>query len=70
MGDIADDIYNRYVDEGGAFYKIQPPPKCKHCGKTDLNWQKVKGGKWRLHEGRAPHVCQPTANGFTEVPDA
>ena len=43
-------------------------PKCKHCGATGLNWQQVKGSKWRLHEGSKPHVCKTTADGFEDEP--
>ena len=40
---------------------------CRLCGATGLNWQMVEGGKWRLYEGREPHVCPTTADGFEEI---
>ncbi len=42
--------------------------RCNRCGKTGLNWQQVKGSKWRLHDGREPHVCQTSADGFDDEP--
>ena len=42
-------------------------PKCRRCGAEGLNWQQVKGSKWRLHEGSSLHVCPTTADGFEEV---
>lgn len=46
---------------------LPTPPKCKHCGAAGLNWQQVKGSKWRLHEGSKPHVCANTADGFGDA---
>lgn len=84
MGDITDwmhesgmlDMPDPFYDDaeyewGGA----QPPQRrrghvlrCRNCGAIGLNWQMVKGSKWRLHEGRLPHVCKTSADGFEDEP--
>lgn len=40
---------------------------CKVCGQRGLNWQQVKGSRWRLHEGDKVHLCQNAANDFDIV---
>ena len=46
---------------------LRQAPTCKHCGVAGLNWQQVKGSKWRLHEGSKPHVCANTAEGLGDA---
>lgn len=43
--------------------------KCKHCGKTDMEWRYIDA-KWRLYETdpsnsthRSPHICPKFAGG-------
>lgn len=69
MGEIADFFFDRIPDLGyGPYGKNKTSkPVCKHCGKTGLNWQKVKGSQWRLHDGKEVHVCKTSTEGFDEV---
>ena len=59
-----------WEDRHSAKPKRKKNLRCEHCGKGGLNWQQVKGSKWRLHDGREVHVCTPSAKGFGEVNDA
>lgn len=72
-GDAFDDLMrSHYADYSPATirHRRTERPRCEHCGKGGLNWQQVKGSKWRLHDGREVHVCAPSAKGFSEVNDA
>lgn len=65
MGDIADDIFNRYVDDGFWFSgrRSEPPPTvCKQCGSHAVFWQLVKG-QYKLFSRNTltEHVCDPDA---------
>lgn len=69
MGEMADFFIGQQLDRGWSPYggRRKPKPVCKHCGKTGLNWQKVKGSQWRLHDGQEVHVCKTSTEGFDEV---
>lgn len=47
-----------------------PPLKCKHCGATDVYWQRIQGHYVLTDKTTlARHVCPPavnTAEGFEE----
>jgi hypothetical protein len=73
MGEMADFYVQQMQDAygwspvGGRRLK----PTCQHCGARNLNWQKVKGSRWRLHDGRTVHDClnkKTTADGFEDQP--
>lgn len=70
MGDIADDIYNRFVD---GFYDDEedeewggPQPRargvvCRHCGARKCLWAN-DGGSWvLLNSDLTRHNCRPVA---------
>ena len=83
MGDMADYYVELGFNNGEGFaprYRekrgyygpryssdLRQSPSCKHCGATGLNWQQIKGSKWRLHEGSKPHVCANTTEGFGDA---
>lgn len=78
MGDIADwtndtmqEAYPDWSPVGDPYRSRRAAARtlrCAHCGATGLNWQQIKGSKWRLHEGRLPHVCKTSADGFEDEP--
>jgi len=66
MGDIADEIIDSMIDRAAGFgmggHRRRRCPRivtCRHCGETDLRWQNIKGGEWRLftRDGKR-HICQ------------
>ena len=61
MGDIADDCFDRAMDELAdldcgqdyfVYYRSHTPPPatCKLCGATNLKWRIAEGGRWVLVE--------------------
>lgn len=73
MGDIADDLIARGMDEGwgfvcrrGSHYRPRNEwnVTCKHCDMPNLKWRLEDGGRWQLFENERvehnrlkPHVC-------------
>lgn len=89
MGEIADEHYDRMIDEGylpvgdyffgrrsqGSYGRSRSaygqPLKCKHCGSTEVYWQRVKG-EHKLYDKSdlTPHNCnkqQMNTEGFDDV---
>ena len=68
MGDIADDIIDQMISGhwfGGSTFSSReyrrPATRvtCKYCGASNLRWQNVKGGAWRVHEKNGGlHRCK------------
>ena len=58
MGDIADEMLGRYMDDGGCWWRSRRalPPRCKLCGSGDVHWRDTDTG-WRLYTKGKPHVC-------------
>jgi len=70
VGDIADWLLSSqdpFDDdderENGSYAKR--PPRCKHCGSTDVRWRQ-QTGKWVLFslEPGKMHVCDLDASAF------
>jgi hypothetical protein len=47
---------------------IKRLPRCNRCGSTDVRWRQ-QGGKWVLFslQPGVVHVCEPSADDFSEV---
>lgn len=74
MGDISDDhlddILEYMASQGWApRSKVYGPPlQCNRCGDRNVYWQRVRGKYFLCNtETIAPHVCQPTPEGFDDV---
>lgn len=74
MGEMADFYIEQHLARGwspvGNGRRVYGPPlKCKHCGATNVYWQRTREGH-RLHNtaNLAPHDCLPAAepDGFTD----
>lgn len=73
MGDIADYMIDRMIDEGATFFSRprswNKPPVCQRCGSKDIEFVHT-GVRWRVMEKGAnkPHVCVNAASP-DEFPD-
>jgi hypothetical protein len=67
-----------YCDTDPLAYDIEPepeferkeyiPPKCKYCGKGDLQWRQNRKGGWGLYtEGGSKHSCVEFKTGFVKT---
>lgn len=73
MGDIADDCYDRMMDDlarGRGDLDDEYHPRrvyCNRCGSTDVRWRQ-QTGKWVLFNlGVGEHVCPIDDSAFSAV---
>lgn len=61
MGDIADYLVDRAMDDGYSLFRRAPSPiTCTDCGKRNLFWRAQPTGgapHWTLFEGKKRHRC-------------
>lgn len=73
MGDIADDMVAQMIERGmwGRTHAEPPPPRCKHCGATDVRWRQQTGG-WVLFSFKpgVVHECKVSPNVFDNLDQA
>ena len=65
MGEYADDYIDNMIGGGrnDRPHRVRdlPHPRCRHCGKPNLRWKRIKGGVWRLHtKDGTLHECYET----------
>lgn len=74
VGDIADDHYNKLVDDGywfdGVHHRAYPPTVCKRCGSHAVYWQTVQM-QFKLYSNQTlqPHICDEASVRKTIVDD-
>lgn len=70
MGEYADMLIDSMIDgweqpskQVNLRRRVASRNRCNRCGETNLRWQNVKGGEWRLHtvEGEL-HTCSAIEN--------
>lgn len=63
MGDIADYLIDRMIEQGAWGGYTPEPPRCKHCGSRKVAWVR-REGRWRLftRDLKEPHRCVRVAS--------